>query len=380
VWQRAAFRLRRVEAPPAPAAFRAAGRRLCEGAPRQLGGFSESPVRRRPALQTIESESPDPRARGPRTAAKRTRWRPKRSGQQGSLTATGTREGFGRLQQARREGAPLATCALTRASGIYEPMTVIARCNETALVEDGARVGVVQQEGSWLNTTFFVVVLLESFVLVGGVALVTVEVVAGVVLLVIGSLGAWAAGVLWKRKRALANSPAQGAPSLVFDFQAHVLRDGSGTVLAPLQSVRIYRASQMTSSSRALCVSWASGSVLIARGNPFGDSVGAMEDALRLRGVAVTRRFVSSGATPRRPTPRSWWTIGQRVNGFERLPAAAAVARNGRPREASRHAAVLVRVVRARRAVPHAAVTICTAAGAFGALATRFLDGFAAAE
>jgi hypothetical protein len=66
-----------------------------------------------------------------------------------------------------------------------------------------------------------------------------------------------------------------------------VLRDHTGAVLAPLAHVSVGRTFQLGSSSRALSVAWQGGSTVIARGNPFGDSVDAVEDALRARGIVV---------------------------------------------------------------------------------------------
>jgi hypothetical protein len=63
------------------------------------------------------------------------------------------------------------------------------------------------------------------------------------------------------------------------------LVDGDGAVIAPLDEIGVERAWQAGSSSKALVVRHRGGRIVVARGNPFGDSVDAFEQALR----AITR-------------------------------------------------------------------------------------------
>lgn len=164
-------------------------------------------------------------------------------------------------------------------------MAVIARCNGTALVEDGPRLGVVEQGGGWLGTAVFIAALVALLALVNAVLLFTIALAAGVAVLAVALVAGFVAHRLWRRRRVLAASPAAEAPWLVFDREAGVLRDGDGAALSPLREVRLARAFQAGSSSKALRVQWRGGAKIIARGTPFGDSVDAVEHALRARGI-----------------------------------------------------------------------------------------------
>lgn len=166
-------------------------------------------------------------------------------------------------------------------------MLVIARCNGTLLIEDERSVRVVWQRGGWLGTAVFVAGLLTVIAFVNGLIQLTISVSVGMPLLALTMLLAAATTALMRRKRALASSSGATSPWLIFDFEARVLRDHVGAVLAPLDQVRAGRVWQMASSSRALRLTTPAGSFVIARGTPFGDSVDAVEAALRARGVPV---------------------------------------------------------------------------------------------
>ncbi|MBZ0232410.1 MAG: hypothetical protein K8M05_08660 [Deltaproteobacteria bacterium] len=73
------------------------------------------------------------------------------------------------------------------------------------------------------------------------------------------------------------------APWLVFDRGAGALLDGNGATVAPLERITLEQVWQAGSSSKALAVRHPDGRVVIARGNPFGDSIDAVEHALRQR-------------------------------------------------------------------------------------------------
>ncbi len=68
-------------------------------------------------------------------------------------------------------------------------------------------------------------------------------------------------------------------------FADGALLDADRRELAALDALRVARTFQVASSSRALTLSWPSGSLVIARGNPFGDSVDEIESALQSLGV-----------------------------------------------------------------------------------------------
>jgi hypothetical protein len=159
-------------------------------------------------------------------------------------------------------------------------MTVVARCNGTLLVQDGDRLGVVEQGGGWIPVAIFVAALLAVIPLAAGVAFLFVQWPLGAGLLAGSTLGIAAVlGLVRLRRRVRAAPP--GAPWLVFDRGARTLVDGEGAVIAPLDQVAVERAWQAGSSSKALVARHRGGRIVIARGNPFGDSVDAFEHALR---------------------------------------------------------------------------------------------------
>lgn len=168
-------------------------------------------------------------------------------------------------------------------------MTVIARCNGALLVEDGDRVGVVEQGGGWVPVAVFVAALLTGIPLAAGVAFLVVAWPVGVGLLAGAAIGAAALVALVRLRRRVGAAPP-AAPWLVFDRRARVVVDGAGAVIAPFDQVRLERAWQAGSSSKALVVRHPGGRIVIARGNPFGDAVDAVEHALRARGVGQDLR------------------------------------------------------------------------------------------
>ena len=157
--------------------------------------------------------------------------------------------------------------------------TELARCNGTLLVADGDVVGLVER-GGWLGTAVFVSVLVASIAGIGGgVLVVTVNALAGLVVLAIAAVGTAIAVALIRAKRRRATAPLS-APWLVFDRAAGVVRNGAGAKLCGLAEIKIERVFQVGSSSKALAV-FCPRKIVVARGTPFGDEVDSIELALR---------------------------------------------------------------------------------------------------
>jgi hypothetical protein len=76
---------------------------------------------------------------------------------------------------------------------------------------------------------------------------------------------------------------APGKPWLIFADGA--LLDAERRELSPLESLRFSRSFQLASSSRALTLTWPTGSLIIARGDPFGDSIDDFVAALESLGL-----------------------------------------------------------------------------------------------
>jgi hypothetical protein len=171
---------------------------------------------------------------------------------------------------------------------------VIASCNEQVLCRRGDALVLARRPPAPGPTWVFVSALLALILGVNGVVQAVLAatggghpVAAAVLLGLAAAAGAGLRAVLAARRRAAARPPV---PELVFDPGAGVLRDANGRVIAALADVRLERRMQLASSSRALACAWPSGSRVIARGNPFGEGVDAIADALApLVGPAAKR-------------------------------------------------------------------------------------------
>jgi len=160
----------------------------------------------------------------------------------------------------------------------------------------GHQLVVVDRNVNWLYTAGFVLALLTF-----------IPGVAGIVFLIMGLAGGgmplWVAfiplavalvcGSIFVRVvRAVGNrrSKPLGESRIVavFDLADGVLRDASEAPLAPLEQVRVQRKMQLTSSSPMLVARFGAHGqheIVLARGNPFAGGLGAIEPALRERGV-----------------------------------------------------------------------------------------------
>ena len=169
-------------------------------------------------------------------------------------------------------------------------MQLLADNGGYVLAEDGARLLFFRRRilPTWLA---FVLGLLAVVALVNGVVqIVVASTAAGAVLLALGVLsGLGLRVVLARRRRAKAAALDPVTAVLAIDLRTRTLRDGLGSTLAPLDQVRIDRAMQATSSSRALRVSWPDGALVVYRGDPFAPrgSIAEPVAALQQRGLPV---------------------------------------------------------------------------------------------
>ena len=165
-------------------------------------------------------------------------------------------------------------------------MTPIARCNNVVLLESGRVSRLVDQGGSWLATARYVMALIAIIIGLNGLGNRTMPFDTRIVMLTIAGLCGAAAAWIHGQIRAHAKDSKSGSTIVTFDFGAGQVRDAAGRALAPIADVRLERTWQLTSSSRALSLRHvSSGRIILARGNPFGDSVDALEDALVARGI-----------------------------------------------------------------------------------------------
>ncbi|HEY6080228.1 MAG TPA: hypothetical protein VIW29_15550 [Polyangiaceae bacterium] len=165
---------------------------------------------------------------------------------------------------------------------------IVAQCNGTEIIDRGDEAWIVMKElPSPVWTIVAALLACVTFVngtLQGIYAAVrggNQHVIAAVVLLGLGF--AFMKAGIGLRRAATKAAEAPGKPSLI--FADGLLLDGERRELAPIESVRLSRSFQVTSSSRALTLKWPSGSLVVARGNPFGDSIDDCVSALELLGL-----------------------------------------------------------------------------------------------
>lgn len=164
----------------------------------------------------------------------------------------------------------------------------IARCNDTEIVQRGDEAWIVHKD---LPSPVWrmIAALLACITLVNGTLQGIYAVarggsqhaVASVVLLGLGL--AFVKVGIGLRRAASEAEDAPGKPWLIIADGR--LLDAERRELASLESVRLARSFQLTSSSKALTLTWPTGSLVIARGNPFGDSIDDCVAALEALGV-----------------------------------------------------------------------------------------------
>ena len=169
-------------------------------------------------------------------------------------------------------------------------MTPIARCNGTLLVESGrTSLRLVEQGGvSWMSTALFVTALVATILGANGLLNTALPASARGAMVAMAGLAGTAAAVLFRWRRDRRKRTTGGEAVVIFDFAGDRLIDGAGTAHAPLADARLTRTFQLASSSRALSLTHPTlGRIVLARGNPFGDSVDAIEQALVDRGITL---------------------------------------------------------------------------------------------
>jgi hypothetical protein len=158
---------------------------------------------------------------------------------------------------------------------------VVARCNGTEIVDRGDEAWVTLKDLPSPVWTMVAGLLACIYALVKGG---NQHALAAVVLLGLG-LAFVKAGISLQRAATKAEA-APGKPWLI--FADGLLLDAERRELAPLASVRFSRTFQLTSSSRSLTLVWPSGSLVVARGNPFGDSIDDCVAALESLGLRLS--------------------------------------------------------------------------------------------
>jgi hypothetical protein len=167
---------------------------------------------------------------------------------------------------------------------------VVARCNGTEIVDRGNEAWVTMKEVPSPAWTM-VAGLLASVTVINGAlqgiyAAVKGGVQHGFAAVVLLGLGmAFVKAGLSLRRAATEAAEARGQRVLV--FANGMLLDGEQRELCSLEDVKLTYELQLASSSKALTLRWPSGSLVIARGSPFGDPVDECVAALEALGLKL---------------------------------------------------------------------------------------------
>lgn len=151
-------------------------------------------------------------------------------------------------------------------------------------METDGKLGVVEQGGGWVATALFVAGLLTLITLSSGVGLLFTGYIGGLAPLAVTLIAGWITVLLFRRRKRDKAMTTFPAPWLVFDVPAGVVRDAAGAVIGKLDQVKIVKEGQVTSSASML-VAYCPAKIVLARGNPFGDSVEGFQNALKSRGI-----------------------------------------------------------------------------------------------
>jgi hypothetical protein len=163
-------------------------------------------------------------------------------------------------------------------------MKEIASCNDCVICERGHEIVIARRPGGVGPTVLFVLALV-AFILGANGVFQLVEALRGrspwplpLVMLTVAALLAGGFVLALRKRRRDAAAPL--VPELVIDAHRGVLLDPLGQLIAPLAQVQFERQLQLGSSSSALACRWPAGVQIIARGNPFGESIDDVADTL----------------------------------------------------------------------------------------------------
>ncbi len=172
-------------------------------------------------------------------------------------------------------------------------MIKLAEGSGIVIHEAGNKVYISKRRATWTSTFLFVTGLLAVILLANGVLQFTVfkeqangSPTAGLVLAGMGILFSILFWRVWLYQKKVSVAPLSELKTIaIFDFGTNNLLDGQQNLLAPINQAFLVRKMQLTSSSPELIIHWGSGSLSIARGNPFSGGIAGIEKALVSKGI-----------------------------------------------------------------------------------------------
>ena len=164
--------------------------------------------------------------------------------------------------------------------------SVLAECNDVVLLKEEECLIFAQRPQSISPSLFFVAILVTCITGVNAVAqLAMAHGAAALTLTATTCLFAW---LLFRMIKLNREAKLQAAsPQWVLDRAQNYLLDSRGQKIAPLHELYFAQTFQWNSSSRALTCFWKQDSAIVARGNPFGNSVDDVITALQHAGFLI---------------------------------------------------------------------------------------------
>lgn len=169
-------------------------------------------------------------------------------------------------------------------------MRVIAETSRLVVAEDGPNVLVIDRGSGPMQILVFVLLVVAA--VFGGFGLATLVMTASgtdsgvpaatsAALLGVGVLAGAGVVLSARSSRRRRRAPLDSfPPAAVFDRSRRIFIDADGHTVAPLDQVRIERRMQIGSSSPKLVALTPFGEWVLLRGNPFGGSIGNLDEVL----------------------------------------------------------------------------------------------------
>lgn len=156
------------------------------------------------------------------------------------------------------------------------------------MIEDGPRIYFIDRGTGPHLIGLFVVGLIAFITGANALVMLAVNIVVAAVMLVVAIVSGGVFMAVWKARRKRMTMPWNQAGLLAYvDRQTGLAHDASGRPLAQLAQVSFAPEFQLTSSSKSLALRHPGGTIVIARGSPFGGSIHDFTDQLRARGFAA---------------------------------------------------------------------------------------------
>lgn len=172
-------------------------------------------------------------------------------------------------------------------------MVKLAESSGTVIYESENKLYLTKKPAQWATTLLFVTGLLAFILLANGILWLFVfnnqphtTAILGTAFLALGILFAVAFWRLKKYSNKLNAKPVEELTCIcIIDLAANTLQDGKKNILTSLDTVKLQRKMQITSSSPSLLLTWNNNTLTIVEGNPFSGGISAVKNALIAKGI-----------------------------------------------------------------------------------------------